>query len=119
MSPGEFNFLHVFHVSSVLILLGLTFYAFAGAAETRGRVLALAGIASLFALGSGLRMWQVQFGFVLAGWVAVKVLCWLGISAMGGLAYRRREKVGILSLVTVALAVTAVAMAYVKPLLIR
>lgn len=115
MSPHEFNFLHVFHVSSVLLLIGLTFYAFAGAPETRRRVVAWAGVASLLVLLGGVRMWQVQFGFVMAGWILLKALCWLGISAIGGLAYRRREKAGLLAILTVVLAIIAVTMAYTKP----
>ena len=115
MNPSEFNILHIFHLSSVLILIGLTFYAFAGAPETRKRVLMLAGIASLLVLGSGFRMWQAQFGFVLAGWILVKFLCWLGISAFSALAYRRRDKTVLFAIVTVVLAVIAVTMAITKP----
>ena len=115
MSPQEFNALHISHVSSVLLLIGLTFYAFAGSPETRKRVLMYSGIASLLVFLTGLRMWQAQFGFVMAGWIFVKLACWLGISAFSGLAYRRREKAGLFAVLTILLAVVAVAMAYAKP----
>jgi uncharacterized membrane protein SirB2 len=115
MSPHEFNFLHVFHVSSVLVLIGLTFYACAGAPDTRRRVTIWAGIASLLVLASGLRMLQAEFNFALAGWVWVKLACWLGISALGGMAYRRRERARLFGLLAVLLAILAVAMAYTKP----
>ena len=115
MSPHEFNFLHVFHVSSVLVLIGLTFYAFAGAPDTRRRVTIWAGIASLLVLASGIRMLQAEFNFAFAGWVWVKLACWLGISAFSGIAYRRREKAGVFAVVTALLAVIAVIMAYTKP----
>jgi hypothetical protein len=60
-------------------------------------------------------MWQVQFGFVFAGWILVKFLCWLGISAFSGVAYRLRDKAGLFALLTVLLAIVAVTMAYTKP----
>lgn len=115
MSPHEFNFLHVFHVSSVLVLIGLTFYAFAGAPDTRRRVTIWAGVASLLVLASGIRMLQAEFNFAFAGWVWVKLVCWLCISALGGMAYRRRERAPLFGLLTVLLAIIAVAMAYTKP----
>jgi hypothetical protein len=115
MSPQEFNALHIVHVSGVLLLLSATFLAFAAAPETKRRVLSWAGLGSLIVLLTGLRMWQAQFNFVVAGWVLVKVLCWLGVSAFAGLGYRRREKAGIFAVVCLLLAVLAVAMAYTKP----
>ncbi len=115
MSPHEFNFLHAFHVSSVLLLVGLTFYALAGAPETRKRVVMWSGIVSLLVVGSGIRMWQAEFNFAMAGWVFLKLLCWLGISALAGMAYRRREKAGLFGALTAILAILAVTLAYTKP----
>ena len=115
MSPREFNALHVLHVSGVLILLSFTFLAFAAAPESRKRVLAIAGLGSLLVLLTGFRMWQAQFNFVIAGWILVKIVCWLGVSALGGLGYRRRDKAGLLAFLALLLAIAAVAMAYVKP----
>jgi hypothetical protein len=73
------------------------------------------GIASLLVLLTGLRMWQAQFGFAIAGWTIVKLFCWLGLSAIGGIAYRHREKAGMFLWIAFFLAATAVAMVYVKP----
>ena len=39
MSPPELNTLHILHVTGVLVLIGYTFFAFAGPAESRKRVL--------------------------------------------------------------------------------
>jgi len=47
--------------------------------------------------------------------VWVKLVCWLGVSAFAGRAYRRRERARLFGLLTVLLAVLAVAMAYTKP----
>ena len=115
MSPAEFNFLHVFHVSSVLLLIGATFYAFAAAPETKTRVSIYSGVAALLVLLSGFRMWQAQFGLAPAGWVIVKLVCWLAIASFSGLAFRRREKAPLWIALTIVLAIVAVAMAYVKP----
>jgi hypothetical protein len=114
MNPNELNTLHIVHVGSALLLVGSTFYAFAGVPETRKSVLIWGGLASLVLLLTGLRMWQGLYGFH-GGWAVVKLVCWLGLSSIAGIAYRRREQAGLLMLITVVLALTAVAMVYVKP----
>jgi hypothetical protein len=114
MNPQELNTLHILHVLSVLGLTGATFYTFAGAPESRKRVLMWSGIASLLVLLTGLRMWQAVYGFH-GMWVVVKLVCWLGLSAIGGIAYKRRGATGLLVLITLALLATALAMVYVRP----
>lgn len=115
MNPHELNALHVLHLSGVLVLVAYTFFAFAAPVETRKRVLMITGIASLLVLLTGIRMWQGVLGFHVFGWLVVKILCWLGLSAISGLAYKKRELTGTLSVVTLVLAIMAVAMAFVKP----
>ena len=105
---------HVLHLSSIIVLLGYTFYAFAAPAETRKRVLMITGVAALLILVTGFGMLhRLQLGF--PGWAIVKFVCWLGLSAMTGMAYRRRAKADLFMLITFALAITAVAMAVVRP----
>jgi hypothetical protein len=113
MNPSELNALHIIHVLSVLGLTGATFYAFAGAPESRKRVLMWSGIASLLVLATGIRLWQVLH--IQGGWIWVKLICWLGLSAISGIAYRRRGATGLLMLITLALLATALAMVYVRP----
>ena len=115
MNLIESNLLHLLHVAGALVLIGHTFYAFAAPPETRRKVLIWSGGASLVMLLTGLRMWQTVYGFAPAGWLVVKMVCWLGLSALAGIAYRRRELAGMLAWVAMALAVAAVAMVYVKP----
>lgn len=115
MSPAEFNFLHIFHISSVLLLIGATFYAFAAPPQTKTRVAIFSGIAALLVLLSGFRMWQTQFGMAPAGWVFVKLICWLAIASFSSLAYRQRDRAALWMTLTIVLAVVAVTMAYVKP----
>lgn len=115
MNPVEYNVLHLLHVAGVLLLTGYTYYAFAAPADTRKRVMMITGIATLLVLLTGIRMWQSIYTFTFSGWIIVKILCWLGASALTGLAYRKREKAkGLMTLAGVLL-VVAVAMVYLKP----
>jgi hypothetical protein len=108
------NTYHILHLSSIIVLLGYTFYAFAAPAETRKRVLMITGIATLLVLVSGFGMLhRMHLGF--PGWAVVKLVCWLGLSAIGGLAYRRRAQADLFMIIAFVLAITAVAMVYVKP----
>lgn len=115
MNPHEYNALHLIHVAGLLAMAAYTFFAFAGPLETRKRVLMITGIASLLVVLTGIRMWQGLFSFEMLGWIWVKIVCWLGLSALTGLAYRKREKANALMAVTLTLAVVAVAMVYLKP----
>lgn len=115
MNPSELNALHIIHVASVLVLVAYTFFAFAGPVETKKRVMMITGIATLLVLLTGIRMWQGVYGFHALGWVVVKLVCWVGLSALTGLAYRKREQANMLMIVALVLAITAVAMVYVKP----
>jgi len=114
MTAPELHSLHIIHVLAVIILTGTVFFACAAPAETRKRVLMWSGIASLVVLLTGFRLWQGLYG--LAGiWAIVKMVCWLGISAFSGVAYRRREKAKLWIGLTLALAAIALVMVYVKP----
>ena len=115
MSISELSLLHVLHVGAALVLMGHTFYALAAPPETRKRVMIWSGMASLVMLLTGLRLWQTMYAFAPAGWVFVKMACWLGLSALAGIAYRQRGRAGALAWIALVLAVTAVAMVYVRP----
>ncbi len=115
MNPAENNALHVVHVAAVVILIAYTFFGFAGAPETRKRVLAITGVASLLALLTGIRMWQGLYSFSALGWVIVKLVCWLGLSALTGMAYRKRDKVNALMIVALTRTIVALAMVYIRP----
>lgn len=115
MSSSEFNVLHILHVASALMLIGFTFFAFATDPTRRRFSLAWAGIASLLVVLTGLRMWQAQFNFVFAGWIAVKMACWLLISALAGIGFRRRASTGLWMTLALLAGALAVTMAYLKP----
>lgn len=111
MSP---TFYYILHVCAVLVLTGYTFYAFAAPAETRKSVLMITGIASLVALVGGFGL-QAKVVGAWPGWLIVKIVCWLGLSALAGFGYRRRGAAGTLAVVALVFAVIAVVMVYTKP----
>jgi hypothetical protein len=104
----------VLHLSSVFVLLGYTFYAFAAPAETRRRVMMISGTAALLVIVSGFAMLgKLHLGF--PGWAIVKLVCLCGIAAITGIAYRRRSMADLFMIIAFGLAITAVAMVYVRP----
>jgi hypothetical protein len=115
MNPHEFLTLHLLHVAAAFVLMGYTFYALAAPPETRRKVMMWAGGASLVMLLTGLRMWQGIYGFAPAGWLVVKIGCWLGLAALAGIAYRQRGQAGAFAWIAIILVVTALVMVYVKP----
>ncbi len=111
MSPLFYSILHVI---SVLVLTGYTFYAFAAPPESKKKVMIITGVASLLALvgGFGLQA-KLQVGW--PGWFVVKMLCWLGLSALAGMGYRRRAEAGKLAIAAIVIVVVAVVVVYLKP----
>ena len=104
------------HVLSLIVLTAHTFMAFANPApENRRRTMMITGIAALLMLVSGFGMLAVQKIPYTAGWVIVKIFCWLGVSAVAGLAYRRPQLRGALSLVTLVLIAVALTMVFFRP----
>lgn len=114
MNPAEYNALHIIHVFSAIVLVATTFYACAGAPETRKKVLMFSGIAGLLVLLTGIRMWQAIYNFT-AIWPVLKIVAWLGLSAFGGIAYKRRAKAGLWITLSLVLSLLAVALVYTKP----
>ena len=108
------TFYQILHVLSVLVLIGYTFYAFAAGPETRKRVMIITGVASLLALVGGFGL-QAKLAVGWPGWFVVKIVCWLGLSALAGIGYRRRGAAGALAIIAMALAFVAVVMVYTKP----
>ncbi|MCB9915324.1 MAG: hypothetical protein H6828_09265 [Planctomycetes bacterium] len=107
-------YLYVLHVLAVLLLTGFTFQAFAAPTpERRARTMMVTGILSLavLILGIGL-MHTLHHGFD-EGWIHAKLLAWLGLSAVSGIAFRKPEKVGLLTLLAIAFLALAVVAVYV------
>ena len=112
MDPTIFYFLHVF---SILLLTGLTFFAFASPRpEQKKLMLIMTGILTLvvFLTGFGL-LGILKLG--VPAWSIVKMVCLLALSAFSGIVYRRPHKSPLLMMLATALIAVAVAMAYFKP----
>ena len=111
MSPTIY---YILHVTAVVVLTGYTFYAFAAPADTRKRVMMITGIASVLALVAGFGL-QAKLNYGFPGWLIVKLVCWLGLSALAGFGYRRRGAAGMLAGLALLFAFIAVVMVYTKP----
>lgn len=112
MPPTFYSFLHV---SSVLLLAGTTFYAVAAPQASKKRVMIASGILSLLALVGGFGLLSKVYSNQFYLWVIVKLVAWLALSGLAGLAFRKRDKAGLWLLLASALLVLAVAMVYFKP----
>lgn len=111
MSPTVYYIVHVF---SLLVLTGYTFYAFAAPAEARKKVLMITGIASLLALVGGFGLLAKLHGNQFAPWVIAKLVCWLGLSALAGMGFRKRDKAATFMAVGLALVFVAVVAVYTR-----
>lgn len=106
----------VLHLLSLAVLSAHTFMAFANPApENRKRTMMITGIAALLLFVSGFGMLSINKIPFATGWVIVKLVCWLGVSAMAGLAYRKAHLRGVLSFITLALVAIAFVMVYFRP----
>ncbi|MCS1407829.1 MAG: hypothetical protein M2R45_00990 [Verrucomicrobia subdivision 3 bacterium] len=103
---------YIIHVLAIIILSGLTFVAFANPVEAqRRKVLMASGISSLLAVIAGFGL-SGSFKYGFPGWMIVKLVCWLGLSVMAGIAYRKPQKIPALAGITIALLIIALYMVY-------
>ena len=106
----------IIHVLSLLVLATQTFMAFANPLpENKRRTMIITGIAALLMFISGFGMITLYKIPFVTPWVLVKLACWIGLSAMAGIAYRRVEWRGGLSKVALGLLIVAVLMVYLRP----
>lgn len=105
----------VMHVLSGFLLTAVTFQAFAAPSPgRRKKTLMYAGILALLVLigGFGLAA-KLGFDITKESWIHVKILCWVVLSAMAGLAFRMPSLGRVLSLITALAVAVAVYMVYV------
>ena len=81
------------HVTSVILLSGVTFAAFAAPqSENRRPSLMMSGVLSLLVFLTGFGI----LGGAPPGWAIVKVVCWLVLSGLTGMAVRMMIRMMIL-----------------------
>lgn len=105
----------VMHVLAGFLLTAVTFSAFAApVAEKRKRTLMFAGLLSVLMLvgGFGLAA-KLHLDVMKESWIHVKLLCWLALSAMAGVAFRAPSLARVLSLITALVIALAVYMVYI------
>lgn len=106
----------VLHVTSVMLLAAFLFQAFANPdPKNRKRTAIITGILALMTLvgGFGLQA-TMKLGFPV--WIFIKLMCWLGLASLSGLAYRKPERIPLLTGVAIALILIAVATVYIRHL---
>jgi uncharacterized membrane protein SirB2 len=109
-------FYYILHVFALIVLTAHTFMALANPApENRKRTMMITGIASLLMLVSGFGLLAKVHGNQFHGWVIVKLVCWLFLSGLAGLAYRKAHLRGLFSLIGLSLVLVALVMVYLKP----
>ena len=114
MNPTYYHILHIF---SLFVLTAHTFMAFANPLpENKKKTLMITGIAGLLVLVSGFGLQAKVLAGTFPGWLIVKLGCWLGLMALGGIVYRRPQLRGGLALATLSLILIAIVMVYVRPL---
>lgn len=110
MSP---QFYYILHLASLFVLAGFTFYAFAAPPETKKKVSIITGIASVLAFIAGFGLISKMGHKFSEPWIIVKLVCWLGLSGLAGMGYRKRNATGALAIIAIALIVLALTMVYV------
>jgi uncharacterized membrane protein SirB2 len=112
MNPLYYSLLHLF---SLFVLTAHTFMAFGNPdPANKKRTMMITGIASLLVLVSGFglmaKLHPTEYGSL---WVIVKLFCWLGLSALAGVVYRRPHLRSTLAAVALGLILVALFMVYV------
>ncbi len=109
-------FYHLLHVFALLVLTAHTFMAFANPDPVnKKRTMMITGIAALLMLISGFGLVAKIYSNHIAAWMVVKMVCWVGLSALAGIAYRRPHLRGKLAFTALALLLVALVMVYFKP----
>ena len=97
------------------MLGGVTFAACAAPQpENRRRSLMRSGICSLFVVISGFALLGIM-GFGFPGWAIVKLLCWLVLSVVAGIVFRRPHQIKAWLAVSLVAILVAVGMVTFKP----
>ena len=114
MSPTLYSFLHV---ASAFLLVGYTFFIFASPklSENRRKAMMISGILSLVMLVGGFGLVARMYENTWHSFILIKLVCWIGLSAMAGLAFRKPQSVRTLAYMSRLLVLIAVWAVYFKP----
>jgi uncharacterized membrane protein SirB2 len=111
MNPLYYYLLHLF---ALFVLTAHTFMAFANPdPANRKQTMIVTGVASLLVLVSGFGLLAKLHANQFQAWVIVKLVCWLLLTALAGIAYRRPHLRGKLAAGALALILVSLFMVYV------
>lgn len=104
----------VLHVASMVLLTASLFQAFANPnPKNRTKTLYITGILAFLMLIGGFGLVAImKLGF--PWWVIVKLVCWIGLASLCGLAYRKPQRIPLLTVVAIALILTAIITVYFR-----
>jgi uncharacterized membrane protein SirB2 len=111
MNPIYYQLLHLF---ALFVLTAHTFMAYANPDPANKKLtMIITGIASLLVLVSGFGLLSKLHANQFSGWVIVKLVCWLALTALAGVVYRRPQMRGLLATVSLGLILVALVMVYI------
>lgn len=119
MSPVFYQILHV--LSAILLVSFVISACSDPKPERKKRVMMITGILSLLVLAGGfglaIKIYDISNPLKFTGWMMAKVVIWILLSGMAGMAFRRSTISGVLTLVVIAMAGIAVYLVYAKPVI--
>jgi len=106
----------VMHVLCMVLLTGFVFQAFANPdPKNKKRTMMVTGILSFLMLTGGMGLLAVQgHAFPWPWWAWVKIVCWLGLTGIAGVAYRKPDKIPTLTAIAIALVTIAIVVVVFK-----
>ncbi|MDA1272677.1 MAG: hypothetical protein O2960_01305 [Verrucomicrobia bacterium] len=104
----------VLHVASMVLLTAFIFQTFANPdPKNRRKTGMITGILALLMLIGGFGLVAtMKVGF--PWWVIVKLVCWLGLASISGMAYRKPQRIPLLTIVAIALILIAIITVYFR-----
>ncbi len=112
----QYPIFYILHLLALFTLVGTIFAAIANPDPERRRpMLMYSGIASLVVMLTGFGLLgMLKYGW--PGWAFVKIACWLILSMLVGLPFRKMGRGKYLSAVTLMVVAVALMMVYLKPI---
>lgn len=98
----------------MVLLTAFLFQAFANPdPKNKMKMLCVTGIFAVLMLIGGFGLLAtMKVGF--PWWIIVKLVCWLGLASISGMAYRKPQRIPLLTVVAIALILTAIITVYFR-----
>jgi hypothetical protein len=104
----------VMHVASMVLMTAFLFQAFANPdPRNKKRTSIITGtLAVLMLIGGFGLVATMKVGF--PWWVIVKLVCWFGLVSLSGMAYRKPQRIPLLTGVAIGLILIAIVTVYIR-----